>query len=503
MSRTMNSIRNMKYAIIGQAIGLLVSFISRMVFVRTLSAEYLGLNGLFTNLLSLLSLAELGVGSAIVYSMYEPLADKDYYKINSLMKLYKKFYTIIGIIVALLGFSLAPFLSHLVKELPDLPNMKIIYILFVINSSISYFFTYKRSLIIADQKGYIATYFRYGFYFLLNLSQILALVLTKNYILFLGLQISSTLLENVVVSRKAEKLYPFLKENNVSKLSKDEKNRIIKNVKAMFLHKIGSIAVLGTDSIIISKYVGIIQVGLYSNYLLIINALNTVFGLFFQSIIASIGNLGVTESNEKKKYIFEAINLFNFWVYGFASICLLILFNPFIHLWLGKEYLFKQSLVLIIVISFYLTGMRKSVLTYRDALGLFWYDRYKALFEAIINLIVSIILVQYIGISGVFIGTIFSTLTTCFWVEPYILFKYGFGESVKPYFKQYGYYTGILLAASVSTWLASSYFSNSTIIGFIGKLIICGIFPNAIFLSVFWKSEEFQYLFERIIKNFR
>jgi O-antigen/teichoic acid export membrane protein len=356
MSRTSNSIRNIKYAVLGQAIGLLVSFISRIFFVRILSAEYLGVNGLFTNILSVLSLAELGVGSSIVYSMYKPLAEKDEYRLKALMGFYKKAYITIGIIIAVLGTALIPFLEFFIKDKPNVPHIQLIYLMFVVNSSISYFFSYKRSLIIADQKRYIATFYRYGFYFLLNIAQIIALVLTKSYILYLGLQIINTFIENIYISRKANELYPFLKGGEAVKMAKDEIDIIVRNVKAMMFHKLGGTVVMGTDNLLISKFVGVIQVGLYSNYLLIIKALNTVFGLAYQSITASIGNLGVIETNEKNKFIFECINLLGFWIYGVASICLINLFNPFIILWLGKEYLFPISIVLIIVINFYLTG---------------------------------------------------------------------------------------------------------------------------------------------------
>ena len=262
----------------------------------------------------------------------------------------------------------------------------------------------------------------------------------------------------------------------------------------MVFHKIGSIVVVGTDNILISKFIGVIQVGLYSNYQLIINALNTVFGLAFQSVTASIGNLGATENSKKNKFIFECINLIGFWIYAFSSICLINLFNPFINIWLGREYLFSMPIVLIIIISFYLSGMRKSVLTFRDALGLFWHDRYKAIFEAGINLVASIILAQYIGIAGIFIGTIISTLTTCFWIEPYILFKYGFEDSVKSYFKKYGFYTINMIIVGVLTWFISSIFSDYSILGFIGKLVVCIIVPNTLFLIIFWRTKEFQYL---------
>jgi len=494
MSRSKNTFRNLKYAVIGQGFGLMISLVSRIVFLHTLSDEYLGLNGIFANILSVLSLAELGVGAAIIYSMYKPLAENDIYKIKALMSLYKKAYITVGIVIAFMGSALVPFLNVIIKDIPDIPYIKLIYLLFVINTSVSYFFSYKRSLLIADQKRYIATLYRYGFYLLLNSAQIIMLLTTRNYIAFLLLQIANTLLENIFVSLKADKLYPYLKDKNRAELNSEEKHTIIQNVKAMVFHKIGNTIVTGTDSILISMFVGVVEVGLYSNYLLIINALNTVYGLAFQSVTASIGNLGATESNIKNKFIFDCLNFLGFWIYGFSSIALFVLFNPFIRIWLGEEYLFPLPVVFIIIVNFYLTGMRKSVLTYRDALGLFWYDRYKAVFEAVINLIASVILVKYMGIGGILVGTIISTLTTCFWVEPYVLFKYGLKQSFRPYLAKYVLYTIIMFMVGAFTWVISSAFSDYTIYGFAGKALVCIIVPNIMFLTLFWKTDEFQYL---------
>ena len=204
MSRINYSIKNIKYAVFGQVFALIISFFSRMVFVNTLGSEYLGLNGLFTNILSMLSLAELGVGSAMVYSMYKPLAENDYKKLNSLMSLYRKAYILIGTIIAIMGLSITPFLNYLIKDMPDINEINLIYVLYIINTSISYFYSYKRSLVIADQKRFVATFYRYFFYFIVNLLQIFILITTRNYILFVVIQLIGTLIENILVSKKVE-----------------------------------------------------------------------------------------------------------------------------------------------------------------------------------------------------------------------------------------------------------------------------------------------------------
>ena len=501
MSRTYNSLRNTKYALIGQILGLLVSFFARIIFIRILGKEYLGINGLFTNILTMLSLVELGIGPAIVFSLYKPLAENDTKKIKALMQLYKKSYIIIGIIIAILGILITPFLDYLIKDKPDVSNLNLIFLMFVANTSISYFFAYKRNLIIADQHRYIATIYRYGFFVVLNVFQIIFLYLTKNYFVFLFIQIANTFLENVAVSKHADKMYPYLKEKSQEKLDSETVDQIKKNTAAMVLHKIGTIVVSSTDNIIISAKVGITWVGLYSNYYLIINALNTIITQFFTAITASIGNLGVTESKEKSEYIFECINFIGFWIYGFCTIALYQLFNPFIEIWLGKDLLMSMDVIAILAFNFFITGMRKSVLTFRDAFGLFWYDRYKPIFESVINLVVSLILAKPLGITGVFIGTAVSTLTTCLWVEPYVLYKYGFDTCSISYFLRYIYYTFIMIIAAIPTNLLCNLLPGSGLTAFILKLFICLIIPNIIFLLVFYKTKEYKYLFS-MVKNY-
>lgn len=502
MERTDSSIKNLIFSLVGQVAGVGINFVARIVFLKILTAEYLGLNGLFSNILSMLSLMELGVGSAMTFSLYKPLAQKDNEKIKSLMRLYRKAYITIGVLILIIGILITPLLPYFIDEMPNISeNINVIYILFVINTAISYFYSYKRSLIISDQKRYIATAYRYSFYFFLNIAQIVVLYITKNYIWYLITQIIFTFLENVALSIKADKMYTYLREKNIKKLKKEDTTKIKKNVIAMIGHKIGGIVVNGTDNIVLSKFVGLVEVGIYSNYYLIINALNIVLGQVFNAITASVGNLIAIESKERAYSVFKKTFFLNFWVYGFSSICLLVLFNDFITIWLGSEYLFTMDIVLVLVINFYITGMRKAVLTFRDATGLYWEDRYKPFVEAIINLVSSIVLVQLLGTVGVFIGTFISTMTTCFWWEPYILYKYEFNLSIKSYIKKYSIYTSLVIIVGIVTIFLCNIISISGLPGFIIKCIICVFIINVIFLIATYKTEEFRY-FKNLIMEF-
>ena len=498
MSRTKSSLLNLLTAMIGQGLGVIISFIARIFFIKILGSEYLGLNGLFTNILTVLSLAELGVGTAITYSLYKPLADNDIRTCKMLMQLYKKVYTIIGIIILLIGTLITPLLPMLIKDMPNIPNIYLIYILFVINTAISYFFSYKRNLIIADQNRYIATIYRYSFYFILNVAQIIYLILKNDYIGFLVLQIISSFFENIFISKKADKMYPFLKEKEIVPLEEKAKKEIIKNTKAMMMHKIGGTVVSSTDNILLSSFVSIVSVGIYSNYSLIITALNTICSQIYNSLTASIGNLWVKENREKNFEIFKKINFFTFWIYCIICICLICLFNPFIELWVGKEYLFTMDIIIILVINFYLTGMRKSSLVFREATGLFYKDRYKAVLEAIINLVASIILAKHLGVFGVFLGTFISSITTCVWIEPYVLYKYGFEKNICSYFKDYFKKTTLAIILVCFTYYICSFITGSIYLVFIIKLLISLLVPNIVLIIIYRKTDEFKYFYNKL-----
>ncbi|MBB6446836.1 lipopolysaccharide biosynthesis protein [Bacillus benzoevorans] len=493
MSRTKASLRNISFAITFQLLALAVNFASRTVFIAMLGKEYLGLNGLFSNILSMLSLAELGIGTAIIFSLYRPLAENDHSKVAALMSLYKKAYTIIGFIVLILGLSIAPFLSFFIKEMPNIPGIYIIYIIFVLNAALSYFLIYKQSLIMADQKQYIVTKYRNIFDIALKIFQIFALLLTQSYFLFLILTLVSTLGLNLSLSIKADRMYPFLKGEEKGKLDQDTKDEMIKNVKGNIAHRIGGIIVLSTDHLLIARFLGIVTVGIYANYLLILSSLTTFTKLIYQSLTASIGNLHASSDDENKERIFHYIYFFTAWVYGFMSICLFILLNPFITLWLGADFTFSNSIVFLMVLNFFITGMRQPSLTFTDAMGLYWYSRHKPLFEAFINLMSSIYLVIHFGMAGVLLGTLISTMTTCFWVEPLMVFKYGFNYSVFDYFRKYFHYTVVVLLSGALVFSLSRLLTESTVQTFAVKMIICFVVPNIIFTIAFYRTKEFKY----------
>lgn len=490
--------KNIKYSITNYAVVSGLKFLVRIVFLKTLPIEYLGIDGLFTNILAVLSLAELGVAPAIVYSMYKPLAVGDKETVKAIMKLFKRVYITIGMVIFAAGLCVYPWLDSFIKDKPDIPDLHYFYLVFLLNTAVSYFWSYQRNLLTADQKQYYVNIYQAVVQTIVGVLQIVFLLIIPSYWCFVILMLLGTILENATISNKADKEYPYLKEpaNNLDGVIKGQ---IIRNIKAMLLHKVGGIAVLSSSNIILSKFVGLVAVGFYNNYYMVIMAMNALLGRIFTSLTASIGNMMVLDSKEQQRKSFCLIEIVTALLAAFISTGLYAMFNPFIELWLGKNYLFDNITVMCIVISFYLTCMRKAVLMYKDACGLFWNDRYKPIAEAIVNLIAAIYLAQQYGVIGVVCGGIISTLATCFWVEPYVLFKYGLKLKLKDYFKDYFKFTVATILCAVVSKLAYGYlFTKVNLINFIAGMILCVVITTSIWLLLFWSREEMQYIIQTI-----
>jgi O-antigen/teichoic acid export membrane protein len=493
--RIQNSLKNIIFGLSSQTISAIMGFIVRTVFISTLGVEYLGVNGLFTNILTLLSLANLGFDSAIIYSLYKPLAEGDQRKIQGLMNLYGKAYRLIGIIILIIGLTLLPFLPYLMNGETTIHQIHVIYILFLLNSVFSYYYVYKQSIIMADQQNHIISKIHTMFTLIFNVVQILLLVSTKNYIAVLSVQIAVGVMKNIYITHKANQLYPYIKEKNNVKLTKEERQSFFKNLYSLMLYKISGVVINGTDNIVISIFIGIYWVGIYSNYYLIIATLNTFLSYIFYSLTASVGNLIVKENAEKKYFIFRVIQFSSLWVYGFCSVCLWNLMNPMILLWLGEQYVMNKFIVFAILLNFYTTGMQNASTTFRETTGLFRKGTYRPVYAAVINIVVSITLAQTIGIAGVFLGTVISRLCTYFWYDPYIIFKYVFQKPIMNYFIRYIWFGFIVSVTAVISWIFVSMVNSNGLFDLLTRGIVCLFIPNALFFILFRKLEEFVYLF--------
>ncbi|MBZ9689210.1 sugar translocase [Clostridium estertheticum] len=492
-SRTENVVRNMLFSTTLQFVSILFDFLARTVFIQILGKSYLGVNGLFTNILTILSFAELGIGDAIIFSMYKPIVNNDTEKIKSLMQLYKKAYRSIGIIIAIVGVFVIPFLSYMIKgESQVKEDLRIVYCLFLANTVISYFFSYKKSIITAYQKNYIVIVYERFFHFIQVIGQIVFLYSTHNYIGFLIIMILCTFLNNYLVSRKSNKLYSYLLDKDAKVLEHYENKTIFTNVKALFVYKFGSIILNGTDNIIISIIIGIDAVGVASNYILIIEAIQTIIYQIMGAFTASLGNLNASAEKEKQEAVFNKFLFLAEWIYGFCSIALLLFLNEFIKLWIGKEYLVSQLVIFSLALHFFVNGVQFVPFTYRTTMGLFVQAKIAPIIATVINIVLSILLGYKFGLFGVFIATSIARFCAMGIIDPYFIYKEKFKKSSKEYFLKY---FGYLLITSLNYWftyLALSFIPLSGWVGIIVKAIVCFVVSNMFYYLVFCRTVIFK-----------
>lgn len=499
--RTKKAAINMATALISQFIIILLGFVSRRIMIDSIGVDYLGINGLMNNILTILSLAESGVGTAMVYALYKPLADNDIPKIRALMNFYKNTYKLLAIFTAALGLSILPFLDYFMKD-NIVENTSIIYLMFLFSSVSSYLYSYKISMNNADQNKYLSTIFNTITQILVLIVKVLILYLTKNYILFLSIDIGSTLIKNVIFSRMMDKRYPYLNEKSKVKLDDETRKSLYTNIKSLFLGKIGYIISTSSDNLVISSMISVKTVGLYSNYTTLTSSVTGFVGVFISSISASIGNLMAQESKDKVYEIYKVSSFINFWLYGFSSICLFCLSDSFIALWLGKEYIMGKGVLILVVLNFLIGGLMAPIDSIKSAAGLYKPDRFIPIIAAIVNLMLSIILVKPLGLSGVFIGTLISTLLFSFWIKPLLVYKYIFKRNLTEYFIDIAFKIFMTIICSLICWIiGEKLFLKYTILNLILRLIICVVIPNVLMILFTFKTKEFKYILGIIRPN--
>ena len=500
--RTKNALKNISISIFSQVVIILLGFLSRKVFIDSLGAEYLGVNGLLTNVLSMMVLIEGGIGISITYNLYKPLAEDDREKITALVQLYKKAYGVLAMIIFLISLGLYPFLGKMMKGGQSISNITIVYFIFVAKNMASYLTAHKWALINADQKGYVLARNNLVFQIISTISKMAVLLITNNYIIYLSIELLIYVVQVLWNGKIVNERYPYIKTKKKYSLDLETKDNIVTNVKAMFLHNIGGYCVYGTDNLLISSFVGVKFVGFYSNYTMIIDQLAALITPVLGGIGAGVGNLIATEDSNKTYSIFKVTYLVNFWIYSFACIFLYNLLEPFIDWWLGKGLLLDDVTFIFILINFYLNGLRTSISTFKSKAGLFTQDKYIPIIEGIINLVSSIILLKYFGLVGVFMGTTISTVTIQLWNQPRIVYKELFNIPLIEYFKKYIYYVLVtLIVGAITTFLCNNFVYGSGFISLVLKGLICVIVPNLIYISLFYKTEEFKYLLD-VLKPF-
>ncbi len=492
-SRVRNTTRNMISGVAMQIVSVLLTFLCRTAFVKLLPTEYLGLSGTFSNIISLFSLSELGIGSAIIVNLYKPIAEGDEQRIRKLMTFYASAYRMIGIFVITAGLILCPFIPYLCKTDVEIAGLRYYFLVFVLQSASSYFFAYRRSLITACQREYIATISSQLSTVLMNIMQIIVLLLTGNYLLYLFVSIFCNYANNGFIYWYVGREYAFIREHKQDRLDKREIRELFKDVASTMVLKLGNVVVNSTDSLLISSYLGLYWNGLYSNYLLIINSVNQFALIIFNAASASIGDFNASQSSDETYFLFKAFRFTGSWLYGFCAVCFTVLFTPFITLWIGEGYLLDMTTVVILALNFYFTGLMRIFEMFSIPAKLFHKTRIKAVSMAGVNLTASIILMRIFGLKGVFMGTLIGYLTSGAWIDVYYLYKKVFLKGIFEHFTFTCFHVLVTVGCGIFTYVICT-----CIPFFVLKMGVCAVVPNLIYLAVFGRKKEFAFLVGKV-----
>lgn len=499
MSRTENATKNILGSMINTVLVTLFSFVARTVLVRVLGDMYNGINGTFTEILSVLSLTELGIGVAVNFTLYKPLAENDIEKVKSLMLFYKRAYMVVAAAITVIGLALLPFLDKIVKDAQGIApwQLRLIYLIFLFNTVYTYFFAYKRTLCHADQKSYYINNVTIVSNITSAILQSVALLIFRNYFAFLGVNVLCGLVMNIYLDRFIMKKYPYLADKYVTNLSKSETSAIMKDVRAVMWHKIGGVMVNQTDTIIVSSMIGVVTSGKLVNYTLCTKAVSNFIQNIFYSITAVIGNIIVTDEEERRSTVFDAMNFFAFWIYGWAFVCFFMLIQPLVNLWVGAARVLPFEAILFLLISFYINGMKVPLDIMKEAAGVYKPDKYVPVLETVLNIVISIVGVKLIGLPGVFLGTIASSLLAPSWIKPVVVYKHIIHKPPKGYFLKYILY-GITVAANVLLvhWISKLIVPQNIAIwwSMAINLVLCIIIPNVVILAVYSRTKAFRQL---------
>ena len=505
---------NFASSIGGQFITLLMQFIVRTVFIATLGKSYLGISSLFSNILSMLSLAELGVGSAILFKLYKLIAEENHHRIALLMKFYKRIYQAIGIAVFVIGLCLIPFLPNLIKNYDRLAQLHInavlVFVLFLFKSAASYFFfAYKSAIIKAHQKAYVVSLVQYAFLTISSIAQIVCLYVFKSFMVYVTILILEVIGQNIFVAILANRMYPYINEKTDESISKDEVVGIFKDCGALFLYRLNQVVIKATDNIVISTFLGLDLVAMYSNYYIFYNTINTLFNKLFDSVVHSFGNLHTTGNKKHEYEVFESANLITAILGATAGVGIFVVSDEFVRTWIGKDWELAHPFALLMGIELFTLAFRKILGRYRNAMGLFQQAKWRPLAGMIINLGVSIALVNIWGICGVLVGTIVADWSTYMWFDPLIINKYGFEGiySIKRYYFKFLKYFATACAVGAADYaICSHLLSGHGWISVIIHAIICGVTVPAVMLLACFRSAEEKYVLElggRYVKRFK
>lgn len=494
IERSENAKRNIVFGTMLKIYQMVIPFMMRTAMIYLLGVEYVGLNSLFASVLQVLNIAELGVGSAMVYSMYKPIAEDDKITICALMNLYKIYYRVIGMIILGLGIIIVPFIPKLISgHIPIDINIYILYLLNLGTTVLSYWlFAYKNSILQAHQRTDMISKVMLFTDTIKYVLQIGVLFIFHNYYYYIIVILITQIMTNIITAVVSDKMYPQYKSKG--KLSKDMIKQINQRIRDLFTSKIGMVIVNSVDTIVISAFLGLTVLAVYQNYFYLITAITGIIGTVFTSVTAGIGNSIIVESKEKN---FQDLNKFTFiiaWISGVCVSCFLCLFQPFMSIWIGKEFLLDFSVVICLCIYFFVYEINQLLNTYKDAAGIWNEDRFRPLVTAFTNLVMNLIMVQFMGIYGIVLSTILSAL---FVGMPWLLhnlFTVLFDKKqLVPYLKRLLFYVVIVFFSAFATYHICNLFNQSDVLLILIRLVICMIVPNGIFFVAYYRMKEFKH----------
>lgn len=503
MSRTKNVGRNVYWGLINKAVSIVLPFIVRTVILYKLGTEYLGLSGLFVSILSVLSLTELGFGSALIYNMYEPMAIGDVKKVNALLNLYRRCYRYIGIIILLIGLLLVPFLKYFIHgDYPQDVNLHIIYFIYLFNTVLSYFlFAYKKSILYASQRVDMDSNINTFVAIIQNGVQILFVVLFENYYVYIVVLPFATIINNIWASYVVDKKFP--QYTCQGELEKEDIKMVMKNVSGLIYQKIGGVVLLSVDNIIVSAFLGLHILAIYNNYYYIVTSLTGILAIVLKALKPSVGNSIAVESLEKNYKDFNKFNFIYVWIVSWCAITLMNLYQPFMRVWVGEDLMLSMPLVLLFVFYFFTNKWCDMTFVYQEAAGLWYENRFVAIIAAAVNLVLNVILVQIIGLAGVLISTIVSVVFIYDIGYAYVLFKYYFKNTmyIKEFFLSMLRYILVFFVIGVFTYVVCGYVNCGEVMTLIVRGMICVCIPNFLAICTFRNNQHFISV-KKMIKDF-
>ncbi len=502
-SRTSNAISNSGVILVYRAVHMVMQFVLRTVFIKFLGNEYTGVSTLFTDILTVLSIAELGIPTAMNYALYKPFAEKDVPRITVLVKFFRKAYAISGCVILVGGLCLVPFLDYLVTDVPNIvEDIRLIYLMYLAASASSYFLVYKSSLLRVDQKGRVITYIDLIVLTVENVVEIILLATTRAYFSYLIVRLVATVLRNLLISDQANKRYKQYLVKTDEKLSRGEVRKIMKDVYALALYRISSIALNSTSSIVISAFVGTTQVALIGNYTLLTNSIRTAVDQVGQAVRPSIGNLAVTSEKEYQQKIFDRINFLFFWLSCVCAACFFALLTPFVSdVWFDAAHAVDTVVTAVICLNLYVSLMVVPVDMFRSANGLFVQGKYRPVIMAILNIVLDLLLVKRFGMAGVLAAASISRLSTQVWYDAWLIYSRVFRAKTSRYLIQYAVRMLITVAISaLAYWLVELISFTPVLLCFVVRAIVIFAAVNLLIVLIYRKTPEFDYAYQTLMK---